>query len=155
MSWQAATGGEEGRMGYSNRAARTIARRQTANYLLSIQQDADFATLARGMRPEWPVLANLRAGAWYMSPSALDGTCYFKSMDGHRNAWDFSLIRLNLHVARMAAGSNGVILVDCTGNRRKRFPDSLSKTVPIWCAVLQAVIQKQEAYGIRYAKICK
>ena len=30
-----------------------------------------------------------------------------------------------------------------------------SKTVPIWCAVLQAVIQKQEAYGIRYAKICK
>lgn len=30
-----------------------------------------------------------------------------------------------------------------------------SKTVPIWCAVLQAVIQKQEAYGIRYAKIWK
>lgn len=89
-----------------------------------------------------------------MSPGLLDGTSYFKSMDGHRtlapwfcasecsrmvshstsvtstfavrdtstrhnqatkkgyhnqtssarNAWDFSLIRLNLHVARMAAG---------------------------------------------------
>lgn len=77
-----------------------------------------------------------------MSPGLLDGTSYFKSMDGHRNAWDFSLIRLNLHVARMAAGAGGVILVDCTGNRRKRFPDSMSKTVPIWCAVLQAAMDE-------------
>lgn len=127
--------------GYSNRAARTIARRSTANYLLSIQQDVDFATRARAVRP-WPFLANLRAGAWYMSPGLLDGTSYFKSMDGHRNAWDFSLIRLNLHVARMAAGAGGVVLVDCTGNRRKRFPDSMSKTVPIWCAVLQAAMEE-------------
>eukprot|EP00435_Cladocopium_sp_Y103_P043586 s1449_g12.t1 len=145
--------------GYSNRAARTIARRRTANYLLSIQQDVDFATKARAVRP-WPCLANLRAGAWYMSPGLLDGTSYFKSMDGHRNAWDFSLIRLNLHVARMAAGAGGVILVDCTGNRRQDrnlvgddpnqsrcLPAAeanlpRSKTVPIWCAVLQAAMDE-------------
>ncbi|CAK9101297.1 unnamed protein product [Durusdinium trenchii] len=132
--------------GYNHRVARTIARRSTANYLISIHQDSEFAGRARALRPQWPLLANLRAGAWYVNPKDLDGTCYFKSVDGHRNAWDFSLIRLNLQVAQLAAGCGGLCLVDCTGNRRKRFPDSMSKTVPIWCAVLQAAMQEATSF---------
>ncbi|CAJ1406550.1 unnamed protein product [Effrenium voratum] len=140
--------GEGGVQGYPqalpHREARRFARRSTAKYLRSISEDCAFVARARAtLAPQWPLLANLRAGAWYASPDSLEGTCYFKSMDGHRNEWDFSLIRLNLNVARLAAGL-GVVLVDCTGNRRKRFPDSMSKTVPIWCAVLQAVVENAE-----------
>ncbi|CAE7027085.1 RIT1 [Symbiodinium natans] len=128
----------------SNREARNIARKTTANYLLSISEDASFVSHACASLNvhDWPLLANLRAGAWYVPSQSVDASCYFKSMDGHRNQWDFSLGRLNLHVAHMAANSSsgGVVLVDCTGNRKKTFPDSLSKTVPIWSAVLQSVV---------------
>ena len=34
---------------------------------------------------------------------AIDGTCYFKSTDGHCNNWSFSGTRLNVHVAETAA----------------------------------------------------
>ncbi|CAE8679448.1 unnamed protein product [Polarella glacialis] len=130
----------------SNRAARLEARRSTANYLLSIGLDSRFVIAARAQvgASDLPLLANLRAGSWYVPPESLDGTCYFKSVDGHKNEWDFSLIRLNLQVARLAASHGGVVLVDCTGNRRKTLPDSLSKTVPIWCAVLQSVVSGTE-----------
>ncbi|CAE7487032.1 Galns [Symbiodinium pilosum] len=133
----------------SNREARNIARKATANYLLSISEDACFVSHSRASLhlDDWPLLTNLRAGAWYVPTDSVDATCYFKSMDGHRNQWDFSLARLNLHVAHMAAGSEGVILVDCTGNRRKTFPDSLSKTVPIWSAVLQTLAAILQAPG--------
>eukprot|EP00439_Symbiodinium_sp_Y106_P082455 s400_g21.t2 len=135
---------------FSNREARNFARKTTANYLLSISEDACFVSHAReslNVR-EWPLLANLRAGAWYAPTDSVDATCYFKSMDGHRNQWDFSIGRLNLRVAHMAADSGGVVLVDCTGNRRKTFPDSLSKTVPIWTAVLQSMVATLQVPGM-------
>ncbi|CAK9101381.1 unnamed protein product [Durusdinium trenchii] len=128
--------------GYNHRVARTIARRSTANYLISIHQDSEFAGRARALRPQWPLLANLRAGA----PSTGWSGCAAREDTSQRNAWDFSLIRLNLQVAQLAAGCGGLCLVDCTGNRRKRFPDSMSKTVPIWCAVLQAAMQEATSF---------
>ncbi|OLP90318.1 tRNA A64-2'-O-ribosylphosphate transferase [Symbiodinium microadriaticum] len=134
---------------FSNREARNFARKTTANYLLSISEDACFVSHARESLNvlDWPLLTNLRAGAWYAPTGSVDATCYFKSMDGHRNQWDFSIGRLNLHVAHMAADSGGVVLVDCTGNRRKTFPDALSKTVPIWTAVLQSMVATLKVPG--------
>ena len=41
-------------------------------------------------------------------------TCYFKSTDGHCNNWMFSLTRLNMHVAMLAARKGGVMIVDAT-----------------------------------------
>ncbi len=67
------------------------------------------------------------------------GYSYFKSTDGHFNHWDFSKQRLNLNVYQLACEYNGVIIVDST-RRGKSFPDSLSKTVPIWCCVLNRFI---------------
>ena len=72
--------------------------------------------------------------------------------------WDFSMKRANLHLIPLIqprhqqqpqddeasvdqAGSGatteltGCVLIDST-RRGKRYPDALSKTVPIWCAVL-------------------
>ncbi|WFD29340.1 tRNA A64-2'-O-ribosylphosphate transferase [Malassezia sp. CBS 17886] len=66
---------------------------------------------------------------------------YFKSTDGHMHQWAFSLKRSNLPLAAaIEEGArrnalSGCILVDST-RKGKRFPDALSKTVPIWCAVL-------------------
>jgi len=41
------------------------------------------------------------------------------------------------------------ILVDST-RRGKRMPDALSKTVPIWCAVINRVISKGEEWDKTY-----
>jgi tRNA A64-2'-O-ribosylphosphate transferase len=89
----------------------------------------------------WPVYGNKRCGAWYVPPDAFPGrrTCYFKSTDGHVNEWSFSFARLNLHVALEAVRRGGCVVVDAT-RRGKMFPDALSKTVPIWCAVLNTAV---------------
>ncbi len=89
----------------------------------------------------WPVYGNKRCGAWYVPPDAFPGrrTCYFKSTDGHVNEWSFSFARLNLHVALEAVRQGGCVVVDAT-RRGKMFPDALSKTVPIWCAVLNTAV---------------
>ena len=83
---------------------RKLKRRERAglyNVLRSIYEDSLFVReLREDILPGIPVLANLRCGAWY-SPR-FDGDCYFKSTDGHSGKWDFSLSRLNLHVARLA-----------------------------------------------------
>lgn len=82
--------------------------------------------------------------------------CYFKSTDGHAHHWKFSAARLNVHVlqriiqhAQSGANSadggettvavasprcSGALFVDST-RKGKRFPDSFSRTMPIWCAV--------------------
>ena len=72
--------------------------------------------------------------------------------------WDFSMKRANLHLIPLiqphhqqqpqddeasvdqagsgaTTGLTGCVLIDST-RRGKRYPDALSKTVPIWCAVL-------------------
>lgn len=137
--WLPAGGLLSGGLGHSHfaglRAVRRKERASPAFYVLSVMEDADkVLRLAQGLAP-FPVFANLRCGAWYVPPAARAGTCYFKSTDGHTGNWDFSIKRLNWHLLGPAAEKGGVVLVDST-RRGKDWPDALSKTVPIWCLVL-------------------
>ncbi|BGP36497.1 tRNA A64-2'-O-ribosylphosphate transferase [Rhodotorula kratochvilovae] len=110
--------------------------RDTYNRLHSIASDADFVheEVARAY-PDFPVVANQRAGAWYVKPSDEKAHAYFKSTDGHANEHNFNLRRANLALLPLIKERKGIILVDST-RRGKRFPDALSKTVPLWCATL-------------------
>jgi len=115
------------------------------NCLRSIQEDAEFVRRTLALYPSLAVYANLRCGLWYMPPSETGddsfATAYFKSTDGHINHCAFSLTRLNLHVALAAAERGGCLLVDATRSSTKRFPDALSKTVPIWTMVLNRAVR--------------
>jgi tRNA A64-2'-O-ribosylphosphate transferase len=53
--------------------------------------------------------------------------------------WGFSLRRLNTQVLEVVGRMGGIVIVDST-RRGKSMPDALSKTVPIWCAVLNRVL---------------
>ncbi|KXJ93005.1 initiator tRNA phosphoribosyl transferase-domain-containing protein [Microdochium bolleyi] len=86
-----------------------------------------------------PLIANERCGSWYIPPRLKRGSAYFKSTDGHHGIWAFSTRRLNLHLLRLVGVNDGVIIVDST-RRGKRMPDALSKTVPMWCAVVNSVL---------------
>ncbi|XAR67055.1 hypothetical protein NMG60_11013477 [Bertholletia excelsa] len=121
------------------RASRTIKRRENSLYnaLRSIYEDSIFVGEIAQLWPELPLLANLRCGLWY-SPK-FHSTCYFKSTDGHANNWSFNTSRLNLHVALFAGQRGGCIIVDST-RKGKRFPDSMSKTIPIWTCVLNRAV---------------
>ncbi|XP_072985442.1 tRNA A64-2'-O-ribosylphosphate transferase isoform X1 [Typha latifolia] len=123
------------------KAARCIKRSENSLYnaLRSIYEDSTFVSEIAALWPDLPLLANLRCGLWY-SPR-FDSTCYFKSTDGHNNNWSFSTSRLNLHVAQLAGQRGGCIIVDST-RKGKRFPDSMSKTIPIWACVLNRAIKK-------------
>ncbi|KAF7294029.1 Initiator tRNA phosphoribosyl transferase [Mycena kentingensis (nom. inval.)] len=120
------------------------------NRLHSIEQVSSFVNAVHDAYPGLPILPNLRCGAWYTEPSIIDDEAkgaYFKSTDGHYNAWKFSLRRPNLHLLPIAVrdGGRGLILVDST-RAGKRFPDALSKTVPIWCAVVnRAVLLRRQS----------
>jgi tRNA A64-2'-O-ribosylphosphate transferase len=103
----------------------------------SVALDARFVAAAASRAAGLPALANLRCGGWYLP--APDATCYFKSTDGHAGQWAFSLARLNLPAARLAAARGGAVLVDAT-RRGKTFPDALAKTVPLWAAVLNGAV---------------
>ncbi|XP_038700911.1 tRNA A64-2'-O-ribosylphosphate transferase isoform X2 [Tripterygium wilfordii] len=121
------------------KAARSIKRRDNTLYnaLRSIYEDSTFVGEISQLWPELPLLANLRCGFWYYPK--FDATCYFKSTDGHTNNWSFNTSRLNLHVAQLAGQKGGCIIVDST-RRGKRFPDSMSKTIPSWTCVLNRAI---------------
>ncbi|KAH3680210.1 hypothetical protein WICMUC_000475 [Wickerhamomyces mucosus] len=88
-----------------------------------------------------PLVPNKRCGSWYVNPKDALTSSYFKSTDGHTNEWTFSTKRLNFHMVDCIIENNGVIIVDST-RRGKTIPDALSKTIPIWCAVLNYI-----AYG--------
>lgn len=95
---------------------------------------------ADGPRPRpRPLIANERCGSWYISPHLKQGSAYFKSTDGHFGIWSFSTRRLNLQLLGPIGESDGCIVVDST-RRGKRMPDALSKTVPMWCCVLNWVL---------------
>ena len=66
-----------------------------------------------------------------------------QSTDGHSGVWSFSTARLNWHVAELAARHGGCLLVDATRSATKRFPDALSKTLPIWAAVINAAVAQR------------
>mgnify|MGYP006412535479 CR=1 FL=1 len=107
-----------------------------SNRFQSLKEDAQFVESVRTDFAAFPCFCNLRSGAWY-APSFYDA-CYFKSTDGHHGQWDFSTVRLNLNVLESALAQGGVMIIDAT-RQGKQFPDSLSFTIPIWCAVMNAV----------------
>ncbi|KAK2807918.1 hypothetical protein FQN50_005160 [Emmonsiellopsis sp. PD_5] len=81
------------------------------NRLRSIEEDARFVQqVANHYR--LPLVANERCGSWYIPPERKreGGSAYFKSTDGHAGQWDFTM------------------------------PDALSKTVPIWAAVMNRTL---------------
>ncbi|THX35412.1 tRNA '-O-ribosylphosphate transferase [Aureobasidium pullulans] len=108
------------------------------NRLRSIKQDANFVSevaSAYGL----PLVANERCGSWYIHPEQKKQSAYFKSTDGHMAQWSFSLRRLNLQVLETIGRSDGCIIVDST-RRGKSMPDALSKTIPIWTAVMNRIL---------------
>ncbi|KAF7940975.1 hypothetical protein BELL_0541g00060 [Botrytis elliptica] len=107
------------------------------NRLRSILEDAEFAQSVANAYHR-PLIANERCGSWYIDPSKKGGSAYFKSTDGHTGVWKFSSRRLNLHLLEIIGKYDGCIIVDST-RRGKRMPDALSKTIPIWCCVLNRV----------------
>ncbi|KAI0101567.1 initiator tRNA phosphoribosyl transferase [Nemania sp. FL0031] len=109
-----------------------------SNRLRSIRQDADFVNEVAEAFSR-PLVANERCGSWYIDPAAKAGSAYFKSTDGHTGQWNFSSRRLNLHLLALIGRHDGCIVVDST-RRGKQMPDALSKTVPIWCCVLNHVL---------------
>ncbi|KAL4071269.1 tRNA A64-2'-O-ribosylphosphate transferase [Scleroderma yunnanense] len=106
------------------------------NRIHSIAEDAEFVKQVHQYYPNLPLLPNMRCGAWYTDPDIASSECaYFKSTDGHTNNWSFNLRRPNLHILPLIVQHHGLILVDST-RAGKRIPDALSKTVPIWCSVI-------------------
>lgn len=92
------------------RVSRRIKRTEQTVYnaLRSIYEDSLFVLEIQHLWMDMPLLANLRCGLWY-APK-FDGTCYFKSTDGHNGNWSFSTIRLNLHVANLAGSVSATLL---------------------------------------------
>ncbi|KAL4421701.1 hypothetical protein ABPG77_010645 [Micractinium sp. CCAP 211/92] len=125
-----------------NSVLRALKREESSLFscVASIADDAQFVEQVSARYPGLPLLPNLRCGVWYVSPP-LGATCYFKSTDGHNNNWSFSTVRLNLSTAEAAAAAGGCVIVDAT-RRGKRFPDAMSKTIPMWCAVLNRAVHR-------------
>lgn len=110
------------------------------NRLLSIHHDVKFYQRVRSHFPQMDVMPNARCGIWYIPPEDYTSSVYFKSTDGHTNNWGFSIRRLNF-----TALTGQKLIIDST-RRGKRSPDSLSKTIPIWCSVLNSVFDKSTNY---------
>ncbi|KAI0533049.1 initiator tRNA phosphoribosyl transferase [Xylaria digitata] len=115
-----------------------------SNRLRSIREDADFVGGVAEVFGR-PLIANERCGSWYIDPEDKAGSAYFKSTDGHTGQWNFSSRRLNLHLLSIIGRHDGCIIVDST-RRGKQMPDALSKTVPIWCCVLNRVLFPEAAH---------
>ena len=147
----------------------------------SILRDAEWVSRC-GKELDLPIVANERCGTWYVDPIVLAEICYFKSTDGHYAQWAFSQRRLNLHLLPLIEAKGGCIIVDSTHTKTKRFPDALSKTIPIWCCIMnrllfpdateefkwprlpsENVVSREESQEImrrvplfeKYAKVCK
>ena len=106
--------------------------------LLSIDRDVGFVHAVAALFAR-PVVANERCGSWYVRPGLKRGSSYFKSTDGHFGQCCFNLRRLNAHLLDIVVHGDGCIIVDST-RRGKSMPDALSKTIPIWCAVLNRTL---------------
>lgn len=119
------------------------------NRLTSIKTDAAFVVQVRDLHG-LPLVANERCGSWYIPPHLKSASAYFKSTDGHMGQWSFSTRRLNLHLLELIGLKGGCIIVDST-RRGKRMPDALSKTVPIWCCVMNRVIypEREEWHALK------
>ncbi|KAI6046423.1 tRNA A64-2'-O-ribosylphosphate transferase [Pisolithus marmoratus] len=117
------------------------------NRIHSIAEDAEFVKQVHQHYRDFPLLPNMRCGAWYVDPDISSSQhAYFKSTDGHTNNWSFNLRRPNLHILPLIVQYRGLILVDST-RAGKRMPDALSKTVPIWCSVINRALLKCHPFG--------
>ncbi|CAG8457932.1 84_t:CDS:10 [Ambispora gerdemannii] len=115
-------------------------RKDTKNILSSIDEDAKFVNKVASMIPYLPIIANERCGTWYIDSKRISlKTVYFKSTDGHTGKWSFNIRRFNSHLLDIISEHGGCIIVDST-RRGKRIPDSLSKTIPIWCCTINQAI---------------
>lgn len=91
------------------------------------------------------IIANERAGSWYCLPYTKSKSrqrnshsAHFKSTDGHRNIYNFSLKRMNfdfLHTA-VQASRKGQCTMIVDASKYKTLPDSFNATLPLWCSVL-------------------
>ncbi|SAM02783.1 hypothetical protein [Absidia glauca] len=116
------------------------------NRLKSIEEDALFIDQVAALYPHLPLTANERCGSWYINPTKHKvHSVYFKSTDGHTGEWDFNVRRGNFHWLDTIAAHQGAIVVDST-RRGKRIPDALSKTIPIWCCVINRAIHRYNGY---------
>lgn len=109
------------------------------NRLQSILYDVAFVASVKAALGNMPIVPNERCGLWYVHPTNRKTTCYFKSTDGHTNNWGFSMRRLNLHLLDVVGAVGAIAIVDST-RKGKLMPDSLLKTIPIWCAVVNSVL---------------
>ncbi|MCJ1435830.1 hypothetical protein MMC27_005206 [Xylographa pallens] len=108
------------------------------NRLTSIYEDSQFVQNVSDSQ-NLPLVANERCGSWYIPTQKKMGSAYFKSTDGHQGQWKFSLRRLNFQVLDIIEKFDGCIIVDSTRSG-KSMPDALSKTVPIWCAIMNRLL---------------
>jgi tRNA A64-2'-O-ribosylphosphate transferase len=108
------------------------------NRLTSITLDSKFVTSVAEAYT-LPLVANERCGSWYIPLERKNDSVYFKSTDGHMGEWGFSLRRLNLQLLDVVNKYGGAIVVDST-RRGKSMPDALSKTIPIWCCVINRAL---------------
>jgi tRNA A64-2'-O-ribosylphosphate transferase len=83
------------------------------NRLHSILSDSQFVSIVADAF-DIPLLANERCGSWYIPPERKEGSCYFKSTDGHTGEWAFSLRRLNVQVFDVVGRWGGCVVVDST-----------------------------------------
>jgi tRNA A64-2'-O-ribosylphosphate transferase len=124
--------------------------RSPRNRLLSIQYDVEQFCLP--IMQQWshlcdiPIITNERCGNWYAYPLMKDNpiSCCFKSTDGHFGTWNFSFKRLNLNIIRILSTHGACIILDASAS--KFMPDSFSRTIPIWAAVMNRI-------AIRYRKL--
>lgn len=118
------------------------------NRLTSIISDSEFvASVSEAYR--LPLVANERCGSWYIPLERKEEGVYFKSTDGHMNQWGFSLRRLNLQLLNVVQKYGGAVVVDST-RRGKSMPDALSKTIPIWCCVINRAVFGAEGQHAMY-----
>ncbi|KAH5535459.1 hypothetical protein HBI27_172210 [Parastagonospora nodorum] len=118
------------------------------NRLTSIISDSEFvASVSEAYR--LPLVANERCGSWYIPLERKAEGVYFKSTDGHMSQWGFSLRRLNLQLLDVVQNHGGAVVVDST-RRGKSMPDALSKTIPIWCCVINRAVFGAEGQHAMY-----
>lgn len=111
--------------------------------LRSIDIDRMFVISELRKIPDITIFANERCGNWYCH-DIYSGTCYFKSTDGHRGKWTFNDRRLNIETALEAYNKGGLAIIDSTGNKKKKIPDSQSKTIPIWIYILNNALSNND-----------
>jgi len=99
---------------------------------------------------QWPWLPNKNCGLWYLEPLSITTEVYFKSTDGHVNTYNISLKRLNIQLLELLHKFNGCFLID--SSVRKLLPDSFSRTIPIWCCVINRIVLR---YRTELGNSCK